>query len=196
MSPLARKTRTAAQARERGEAALLAAAEALVDEGTPFGDLAIEAIAARAGYSRATFYAYFSDKRALALALGERVGADLEAEAAGWLSDGRGELRATLSGVREVFARHRGAVTALVEAATYDEEVAAFWRDLHERFLVRALERVRLGDSSLTKAQAEARAFALVWSTERCLTEQLAVPRVDEDALIDALELFWRAATT
>jgi AcrR family transcriptional regulator len=192
--PLARRTRSATEARERGEAALLAAAEALVDEGTPFGDLAIEAIAARAGYSRATFYAYFSDKRALALALGERVGADLEREATGWLRDGRGELRATLSGVAAVFARHRGAVTALVEGATYDEEVAAFWRELHERFLVRARERVLRGNPGLDDAHADARAFALVWSTERCLTEQLAAPRVDEGALIDALELFWRAA--
>jgi AcrR family transcriptional regulator len=194
VSPLARRTQHADDARLRGEAALLDAAEALVAEGTPLGDLGIETIASRAGYSRATFYAYFPDKRALVLKLGERMVHDLEQAADGWLREGRGQLRDTLEAVLAVFERHRGGVAAIVESATYDNEVAAFWRDLHERFLITARDRIRKAQPRPTPAQAEARAFVLVWSTERCLTEHLAAPRVREGALLDALELQWTAA--
>jgi AcrR family transcriptional regulator len=197
VSPLARRTQRADEARERGLAALLDAAEELVGDGTPYGELAVEAIARRAGFSRATFYAYFPDKRALALAIGERVLVDLEAEAAGWLeAEGEVDLRPALEGVLGVFKRHRAAVSAVVESATYDEQVGAFWREMHERFITQTRDRIRRDLPELGADVARARAFVLVWGTERSITEHLAAPRATDTLLVDALELQWRAAIT
>jgi AcrR family transcriptional regulator len=191
---LTRTTKRAAAAREQGEAALLDAAEALVCEGTPYGDVSVAAIAARAGFSRATFYAYFSDKRALALALGERLGAALEARSGSWLREGEGDVRPTLEAVAAVFAEHEGTVRVLSEASTYDEAVAAQWRALHERFEALAADRVRSGAPGLDDAALAARAYVLVWATERCLTEHVSQgARVDREALLDALVDVWHA---
>ena len=192
VSPLARRTASSDAARERGVAALLDAAEDLVAAGTPFGELAVAEIATRAGFSRATFYAYFADKRALALALGERMAADLEEQVRDFFAGDDVDVRATLVAALGVFRRHRGTVAALVEGATYDEDVARFWRGVHEQFLVRAKDRLRR--DGVAPKDAEARAFVLVWSTERSLTEHLAAPRVDGRRLLDALELMWRSA--
>jgi AcrR family transcriptional regulator len=189
MATLSRRTTRAAEQRERGEAALLAAAEELVAEGTPFGELAVDTIARRAGFSRATFYAYFADKRALALALGERFGADLEETAQPFLSGEDVRVRETLAAMLATFRAHEGSVRALVEAATYDEEVAALWRGLHDRFRVRL--RVRLLDAGIAKPAVDAHAFVLVWSTERCITEHLAAPVVKDAAFLDALAATW-----
>jgi AcrR family transcriptional regulator len=191
---LTRTTKRAVAAREQGEAALLDAAEALVCEGAPYGDVSVASIASGAGFSRATFYAYFSDKRALALALGERLAAALEAQSWGWLREGQGDVRATLEAVAAVFADHEGTVRVLSEAATYDEAVAAQWRALHERFEELATARVREGAPGLDEAAVAARAYVLVWTTERCLTEHIAEGgRVDRDALLDALVDVWDA---
>ncbi len=63
--PLVHSTARNREARARGEAALLAAVEELVAGGTPYSELGIGQIAKAAGFSRATFYAYFTDKRDL-----------------------------------------------------------------------------------------------------------------------------------
>jgi AcrR family transcriptional regulator len=192
VSPLTRRTEYAAEQRRRGEAALLAAAEALVAEGLPFSDLSVDAIAKQAGFSRATFYAYFTDKRALVMALGEGLAQALEEPAGGFLRDGSTSLRETLEGAVEIFAGHQGAVRALVETSTYDDEVAELWRGLHERFAALARERMRERHPELGRAAIKARAYVLMWSTERCITEHLAAPQVSGDSLLDALEIVWR----
>lgn len=192
MATLSRRSGATADAKRRRERELLRAAADLVDEGTAFAELAVEAIASRAGVSRQTFYAYFADKRALALALGETLSAEIAKAADPWLSEGEGELRTTLEGVLEIIEANRGAVLALVEAAGYDEEVGAFWRRLHDRFMEPTVTRLRrLGVEGRT---AEARAYVLVWATERNLIEHLIAPRVERSDLLDALELFWSAA--
>lgn len=194
MGALARRTPAVARARQQTEAALLRAADALLAEGTPFADLSIETIARRAGVSRPTFYAYFADKRALALRLGQDLEAAIGESVADWLQSSRGDLRITLDATLGVFIEHRGTLSALVEAATYDDEVAAFWRALHERFAHAARGRLLRDNPDLDAAVADARAFALVWATERCLTEHLFAPRVQGTALMDTLELLWTAA--
>ncbi len=178
----------------RTEEALLAATVALLVEGTPFVSLSVLSIARRAGVTRTTFYAYFHDKSALALRLGEVVEDEIAAAAADWLRASRGELRTTLVTTFAVFVRHRAAIGALVDAAAQDRQVAMFWRTLHERFADAARARLTSDVPGLPPELAEARAFALVWATERCFTEHLFAPRVDETALVDTLELLWAAA--
>ena len=93
------------------------------------------------------------------------------------------------------FRRHRETVGALVEAAGYDPEVRRFWHGFHERFEHVAARRIAAGDPALDSAHARARAFALIWMTERSLTEHLAQPSADEAALLDELARFWQHAS-
>src|SRR5262249_51863520 len=116
---LARTTRTTA-VKARRETAYLDAAEALVDEGARYADVAIAEIAERAGFSRASFYAYFSDKRALAIKIAERFREQLSEQVGGWLrGDDPGELSDALARAIKTFEERRGAVLLLAEAAAY-----------------------------------------------------------------------------
>jgi AcrR family transcriptional regulator len=174
--------------------ALLDAAIDLLEEGTPFGDISVEAIARRAGFSRATFYAYFRDKRALLFALAEHGEQELYARTAAWLEAGVGDLRETIAAVLDVLREQRAVFGALVEAATYDEEVARLWRDLHARFAEVARDRILREQPHVDAAAADARAFTLVWMTERVLYEHVVEPRVPEEALLDAVARLAAAA--
>jgi TetR/AcrR family transcriptional regulator, ethionamide resistance regulator len=192
MPALSRRTTAAAAAKARSETAFLDATTELLGEGNPYGELGVEAIAQRAGFSRATFYAYFSDKRELLFRLAERAAQDLYAEAGRWLEDGEKDVRPMLASVLELFRAHRSVVGALVESATYDAEVARLWRELHGRFIEIAQDRIRRDHPKLSAENARARAFALVWMTERTCFEHLTAPQVEDDALLDALDLLWR----
>jgi TetR/AcrR family transcriptional regulator, ethionamide resistance regulator len=188
---LTRRTAGAEAARERGEQSLLDATVRLLDGPTPFSDISISEITTAAGFSRATFYAYFSDKRELLLRLGGRLVDDLYAQASAWLEGEAGDVRPTLVALLDVFRRHRPTLLALNEAATYDEEVAEFWRGIHDTFGANAHERIRREQPDISDEQVASLAFVLVWMTERCLTEHLTAPRVDDDALLDALVHVW-----
>jgi AcrR family transcriptional regulator len=187
--------------RERAEAtrrtteqALLTAAVELLGEGIPYADIGIEQIVRRAGFSRPTFYAYFRDKRELVLRLGAALQTDVGVAADPWLEREEGDVRTTLAAVLDVFVAHRGTLSALVEAATYDSEVNAFWHAFHDRFKTTAAARITRAFGDLPRSHVEARAFTLIWMTERTLTEYLAGSEVDGDALLDELARIWDAA--
>lgn len=168
---------------------------ALLGEGVAFADLSIEQIVRRAGLSRPTFYSYFRDKRALVLHLGVAFEEDLAAVAGPWLDSADGDVRDTLEGVLGVFQRHAATLGAVVEAATYDVEVAAFWRAFHTRFRPGAEARVRAGTPDLDEESVQARAYTLVYMTECSITEHVLRPSVDEQALVTQLAFVWGAAT-
>jgi AcrR family transcriptional regulator len=194
MATLSRRERTDAT-RQATEAALLAATVELLGEGTPFAELGIEQIVRRAGFSRPTFYTYFRDKRELILHLGEQLKDAVATAADPWLTSEHGQTRATLSAVLDAFRADRAALAAITEAATYDAEVQAFWRNFTERFVAIAAERIASGGFAIDSEHAAARAYAIVWMTERSLTEHLAHPTRDEDALLDELTVIWQQAT-
>lgn len=190
MAVLSRRS-NAARTREVNRRAIVEATVDLLARGTPFADITIEQIVKEAGLSRPTFYAYFQDKRALVLELAATV-RDAVAEAADpWLSSGEGDVRQTLAAVLEAFRAYRHALSAVVEAAGYDEEVSLFWHALHDRFRGAAVARVREGHPDLSPERVDARAFTLVWMTERAMTVHLAQSSVDESALLDELALAW-----
>lgn len=174
-------------------AAILDATRRLIHARGAFAGLSIAEISTEAGVSRPTFYAYFRDKRDLVLALGADMERDLRGVADPWLRGGDGVLHDTLVAVLEGFRRHASAVAALVEAATYDEDVAAFWRAFHEWFVESGAERAKRATPGLSDEDATAAAFALVWMTERSFTEHLVAPRVTDGALIGAVERLWQS---
>ncbi|WP_196189492.1 TetR/AcrR family transcriptional regulator [Conexibacter sp. W3-3-2] len=159
-----------------------------------FAEVSVDQITRRAGVSRPTFYAYFRDKRDLVLRLGEALERDVAASAAPWLEASQGSPRSTLEAVLGAFTRHRSTVRALVETVSYDAEVAAFWHLLHERFLQSAELRITREAPGIDPEVALARAYVLVWMTERVFTEHLSSPRVDEGRLLDALDAVWKLA--
>jgi len=194
VSVLSRRHQTA-ETRRTNERALTRATLELLDEGSPFAGIGIEQIVKRAGLSRPTFYSYFDDKRALVLRLGEQVEAELAEAANPWLDGEDVPLRSTLEAVLGVFRRNSAALRAIMEAATYDEDVDMFWRRFHEGFIPGAEARIKAGNPKLAKKQVAARAFSLVWLTERALVEHVTRPTVDEQALLEQLMWFWSAAT-
>jgi AcrR family transcriptional regulator len=195
MATLSRHTAVSDDSRQRNEQTFLDATTSLLDEGIAFADLGVGQISQRAGFSRPTFYAHFRDKRELLLTLGAGLDVKVHAVAEPWLRrEGDASLRETLAAVAETFRENSAIVGALVEAATYDTHVAEFWRSFHDLFVQLARDRALEGDPSLAPEVAEARAFALVWMTERAFTENIASPRVDDEALLDALEGLWRSA--
>ena len=193
MSTLSRRTALTEDSRLRNERAFMEATTSLLSEGTPFADVGVAQISEGAGFSRPTFYAHFRDKRELLLRLGAELEADLHAVANPWLDDDGGDLRSTLEGVLAAFKEHSATLGALVEAATYDPEIATFWRSFHDLFVQSARDRALREDPELDLGDAEARAFALVWMTERALTENILAPRVEDGALLDAVERLWRS---
>jgi AcrR family transcriptional regulator len=194
MPALSRRTASTIEAKARTEAAFLDATTALLAQGSAYGELGIETIAQRAGFSRPTFYAYFSDKRDLLFKLAERAAHDLYAKAGEWLESGeQTETHEMLESVLRLFATHRVVLGALVETATYDPEVARLWRSLHDRFIDVARGRIAREHPELSEDEAAARAFALVWMTERACHEHQVAPRVSDEGLVAALDSFWRA---
>ncbi len=195
MAVLSRRS-VAADTRRNNRDALLAASVGLLEAGTPFAEITIDQIVKAAGLSRPTFYTYFQDKRALVLELGQGLLDDVAVAADPWLQGHEGDVRDTLAAVLDVFRSHRGTLAALTEASTYDPEVNDFWKAFHQRFQKTATTRIRSGDPKLPDARVDARAFALVWMTERTLTELIAGAPVDQAALLDELALLWRVAET
>jgi len=193
--PLVRASDRARDSRARGEAAFLGAAEQLVAGGAPYADLPITEIAARAGFSRASFYAYFSDKRALAMAVGARFRDGLEADVGRWVQESAGGsgLGNVLGEALAVFERHRGAVLLLAEAAAYDPEVGTFRRNFHERFERRVIALLATTAPTVGSEEAAIRAFTLVRATQSVIVEYLAADRFEREQVVGALALIWQA---
>src|SRR6476469_4912267 len=177
------------------QAAVLRATEELLGEGATYADLNIERIATRAGISRTAFYFYFADKRELLMRLTGEVSALLYEQADIWFSgegDPGDEVSTALRNIAALYAEHGVLLRAIVEVSTYDEEVAAYWRQLLGRFAEASLRRIEEGGVA---TDPRATAFALSWMTERVLYEQLVqddAPPVD--ALVDALAGIWTRA--
>lgn len=194
MSVLPRRSATV-DARKATERGLLDATVALLDEGRAFAEISIEQIVRGAGVSRPTFYSYFRDKRALILQLGEGVRQSLIESAEPWLSVVDGDVERSLVALLQTYQQSASTVRAIMEAATYDEEVAAFWRVLHDGFLPRVEERIAAAVANITPEDALARAYSLIWMTERTLSEHTARPTLDEAALLRQLAWIWAHST-
>lgn len=188
MAVLSRSAAGASERRRKGEQAFLTATEALLDEGRSYAELSVEQIASRAGRPRTAFYLYFPDKRELLIRLAETVAETLYEQADTWWSgtEGRADVRPALAAVLGTWARHASLLGAVVEAATYDEEIGEFWRNLVGRF-IDATER-RLVEEGEEPEAAAAKAFVLCWMTNHaCYQQHARAGSLDDLALLDAL---------
>jgi AcrR family transcriptional regulator len=134
-----------AERRAEVEAAILSAAEELLEEGSVFPQLKVEDIARRAGIGRTGFYFYFRDKRELLMRLAEDVAEAFWEHADRWWhgeGDGAEELREIVGPVVRLWMRHAAVLSAVVQAAGYDETVREFWRTLAGRFAEATRDRI------------------------------------------------------
>lgn len=202
MASLSRRTGAQSSRRAAVEASVVEATEVLLNEGASFGELGIERIATRAGISRTAFYFYFRDKRELLMRLTTGVAEELFAEAERWWDgegDGAEQLLAALGQIVAIYRRHGALLRAIVEAATYDDDVARYWRSLIGRFVDATrgrIEREQVAGNVDPALRAQPTAFALCWMTERTAYEHLVQegPAADDDPLVEALLAIWLGA--
>lgn len=174
---------------------LFAAVNALVAERRPYAELTVEEIARRAGLSRATFYLHFRDKRELLLAFAESVTQPLLARLGELrLSDAspsRDGLAETLQRALALAREHASAYQALLEASTYDQAVAAVWRELNEQFIDAVAARVEVhGTASPVPPRAVALALVSM-IVESCFRQVSYETGVGDGELAEALALVW-----
>jgi AcrR family transcriptional regulator len=183
------------------ESSLLQAMEDLLSEGRCYTELSVEQIAARAGISRTAFYFYFNDKRQVLMRLVERVSDLFYVQGERWwndaVPDNSAELREILMTVLKLWREHAPMLTAIVETASYDQEIGAFWRGVMDRFTAATRDHLeseqRAGRGG--GLDPEAAAWVLVWMTERAWYQHVTRPTISDDAMIDALTAaVWRIA--
>jgi TetR/AcrR family transcriptional regulator, ethionamide resistance regulator len=179
------------------QAAVLAATEELLSEGASYADLNIERIATRAGISRTAFYFYFRDKRELLTRLTADVAELLYQQAEIWFS-GEGEpepeMREALTNIAALYAEHGVLLQAIVEVATYDEEVAQAWQGLLGRFVDATRGRIEAEQAAgrAVAQHAHATAFALCWMTEHTMYQHSVEGQPFPAAeMVDALVGIW-----
>jgi TetR/AcrR family transcriptional regulator, ethionamide resistance regulator len=197
VASLTRRSEVQTARREAVEAGVLAAAEALLREGSSFAELKVEDIARRAGISRPAFYFYFRDKRELLMRLTEDVSELLYEQAEAWWSgdaDGPTELREALVRVIGLYGEHAPLLRAVVEASAYDTVVAGFWRALLGRFVSATQHRIEREQAPgrIGPLPPEQTAFALCWMTERtCYQQLMRGGDLDDPRFLDALSRTW-----
>lgn len=195
MGLLSKQQRSDPRGRETEEAFLTATRE-LLEEGASFAELNVSRIAERAGRTRTSFYAYFDDRRDLLARLAEQLAATLLASAEGFFEGAtdRPDARRTLEEILGAFKAHRTLIRAVVEASGYDDEVAAYWRAIIDRFVDAAQHRIE-ETRGIPGDEARALAFALVWMTERsCYQHAVRGSGIEEALVLDALTDVWLRA--
>jgi len=200
MATIPRRPQSPTRKRQAVEAEVLRATESLFAEGESYANLSIERIAKRAGISRTAFYFYFSDKRELLMGLAAGVAEELYREAGTWWSgegDGAVGMTEALEKIATIYREHGPLLSAIVEVATYDEQVGEFWRGLTDRFVRASAERIAAEQTAGrvdASVHPEATAFALVWMTERSFNQMVVQEDpVAPDDLVRALARAWIA---
>ena len=177
---------------ESAEREILDAAESFLRE-RPFRDLTVDEVMARTTLSRPSFYVYFRDRHHLVVRLVEGIGGELFEQADRWLrgaGDPRAEVRAALSGVAGVYAKHGLVLAAIADAAGHDPGVESTYRDLIERFVATAAVRIEREPTAGVAPEQTAR--ALVWMNERYLREALGrLPQTPVATVVDTLWTIW-----
>jgi TetR/AcrR family transcriptional regulator, ethionamide resistance regulator len=189
VSPVAHREGPATAKRAQVQAAVLAATEGLLAQGSSYADLNVERIATAAGISRTAFYFYFADKRDLLMRLAADVTEQFYAQADIWYSGGgdpEDEMREALSRILALYREHGVLIRAIVEVSTYEEDIATYWRSLVERFVEATQSRIEAERGPDPTARATA--FALTWMVERTYYQQFVQDHpLDEETLVEAI---------
>jgi len=184
------------RSREAARGEILAAAEAFL-VARPFRELSVEEVMADTTLSRSSFYVYFRDRHDLLLCVVQEIGGQLFEQVQPWLEGGLdppAEMRRALGGVVRVYAEHGPVMRAISDASTSDPLVEAVYHGLVDDFVRAVRERVAEqpgGDRA--RNDPDDLVYALVWMTERYLSQSLGAPtpRVDRERATSTLQDVW-----
>lgn len=180
--------------RDQLRAEVLAVVERHLQEGATYADLNVAGVAAEAGISRSTFYAYFVDKPTLLRTwYAESTERILDAARAWWALDPsvtRAGLRAALERIVSAYQQHPELMAATHEAIGIDHGVRDVVDTAMDRYVHGLREHIETGqaqgfvDPSLLPAET---AYWLQWMAERVLHRMgRASAAIDQDKLIEA----------
>lgn len=175
--------------------------EPLLEE-TAYADLSVEQIIRAGNISRTTFYAYFSDKADLLLAMTQNIVGDLATSGDNWwqMSDdaSKEDLRDALREVLEVYRTHRIIMRAVVDGTAHDPSVREAYDALVALSVDNLIAHIRRGQERGTirpGIDPEGTGRLLTFMAERSLYKLLGVENVQTDAeFLDPLvEIYWRS---
>jgi AcrR family transcriptional regulator len=159
----------------RAQAAILSAAEALLQE-RPLHELSVGDIIAAAGISRTSFYAYFNSKTAVIAAGLRRVMdqvtvavAPIHSQTAGYPESA---IRISLQRWVDVSKRHGALLRAVSEEWPHDEALRDLWFAMLESMAAgtaKVIDGARRAGEAPPGAPARALAACLMWGYERVL---------------------------
>jgi len=192
--PIKRRRRS----REAARGEILTAAEAFL-VARPFRELSVEEVMADTSLSRSSFYVYFRDRHELLLCIVQQIGGQLFEQVQPWLLAGvdpRAEMSRALAGVVRVYAEHGPVMRAISDASTSDPLIEAVYHGLVDDFVRAVRARVSqppLGDRARVPEDPDDVVYALVWMTERYLSQSLgsSTPRVDRERAASTLLDVW-----
>lgn len=170
-----RRRRTRAEQRAELRMRLLAAVETLLRV-RPFPEITIDQILAEADVSRSTFYANFSDKATLLLALAHQFINESLDVAAPWWEMGadatRDQLEGVLGSIFDMYLEHKVIQGAISDAAGYEPSIKKQVVDLQNDAIAKLTAHIKRGqregfiDTRLAPAET---AGWLIWMIERGL---------------------------
>jgi AcrR family transcriptional regulator len=188
------------QRRAEIERQLLDATERLMGEGLAFTELSVDRLATEAGISRATFYVYFEDKGELLRMLAVQVFSGLTDAAHKWwdVADRRNAKDAliAMSAIIETYREHQALLTAVIEMAAYDADVAETYSRLLNDIIdnVEAIiERGKADGAIRPRLPTRETAAGLTWVVERTVhqTVRFTAPERDEQLAAALTEIIW-----
>lgn len=188
-----------ARRRAEIEQRLLEATERLMSDGMGFGEITVDRLAAEVGVSRATLYVYFEDKGKLLVRLTKHVFAQLTDAARIWwdATEPRSakEARISLTEMIAGYRRHQSLMTAVIEMAEYDSDVAEAYQRFMDDLIAMARTFIERGAADTEPPASHETAAALVWMLERTCHQVLRfTAHEQDDRMVDALlEIYWRA---
>jgi AcrR family transcriptional regulator len=175
--------------------------ERLVERGTSYADLSVEAIITEGGISRSTFYVYFKDKGDLLVALAEEVIGDLVATGPSWwdlpVDASKDDLHKALRVPIDTYRRHRTILATVAETAAYEPRVREQQQLLIGNVVaaladyIRSAQRAGVADPAL---DAQSTAPWLIAMLERGLHQLIGdADDKETERLLDSLtDIIWR----
>jgi AcrR family transcriptional regulator len=191
--------RTQADPPSEIESAIFKAAAHLL-ESMRLDDLTVAHILERAGISRTTFYRYFTSKHQVVSAMLDTLQAELVEVMRAWFAREEApaaeSLKAAITAVADVYARHRPVVRASSEHWHSDPEIGERWIAMMDSFtanIARRIDRERERGAAPAGLDSKRLALALTWGSERAFYLAgygVFGPRLERDA-VDVIVTSW-----
>jgi len=162
-----------------------------------YADLSVDAVMRQAGIGRTIFYRHFDDLADLLLRVSREAVLELFAAQRRFVDarpgDATDAVRRSLEAAVEVYLRHGPLLRAVAEAAAGDEQIAAEYAQMRDRFSEFAEHALR-DVAGVQAANLAETARALNLMNEIYLTDSFGrEPRVSPDTAVGALTEIWDA---